>query len=312
MRVLIDKHIPFLAGILDDIAEVHYLDETEFTQQTVQDADALMVRTRVKCDANLLKNSKVKFIATATIGYDHIDTHFCEQHGITWFASAGCNSQGVCDYVQEALEYLQESNHLPKKPTIGVVGYGNIGTKVAQMAEKKGFDVLLNDAPKQIGCSLEELAQKADVITFHVPFTKSGAYATYHLADKALFERCKASCVLINASRGGVMDEESLLNKGLDCIVDCWENEPNINLRLLQHSLLASYHIAGYTMAGKVTASRMCLEALCSFFNLPQPNVQWDYEGKGDSEKGWLYRVSQQLKNHPNDFELLRNNYILR
>ncbi len=320
MRVLIDKYIPFLNGVLDDYAEVQHIAPEEFTPQSVRDADALLVRTRTRIDERLLAGSRVRFVATATIGYDHIDTDYCRQHDIAWTACPGCNAQAVCDYVEEALDTLSPQLSSNQPPTIGVVGYGHVGTLVAAMAKRKGYCVLVSDPPLGIGVGPDEIAQNCNIITFHTPLTKDGPYPTYHLADEAFLSLCKPDVLLINAARGGVLDEQAVLRhkqtpqgRGMRLCIDCWEGEPAINHALVLVADLASYHIAGYSLAGKMRASEMCLQALCKFFALPALSINKKTVSlQGDSDKGWLSRVSQQLKSQPNQFEQLRKQYKLR
>lgn len=303
MHVLIDQYIPFLNGVLDPYATVEFIAPEEFTPARVQDADALIVRTRTRINKDLLAGSRVQFVATATIGYDHIDTSLDIPY---WTACPGCNAQAVCDYIQEALLAVQ----LPYK-SIGIVGYGHVGSRVAAMAKQLGMDVLINDPPKGLGVSLDEIADQCDIITFHTPLDET----TYHLCDAAFLSKCRPHALIINAARGGIVDEQALFESHHPCIIDCWENEPAIHHALCQspQTLLASYHIAGYSVEGKRNASQMCLDALCRFFNLPLLSVNTDQMPPlGDSQPGWLTRVSNQLKAHPENFETLRKQYPLR
>lgn len=311
MLVLIDKYVPFLQGVLEPYATVRYLEPEAFTPDVVKEADALIVRTRTKCNAALLDGSRVQFIATATIGFDHIDRAYCEAHDIAWTNCPGCNAQAVCDYVEEALDTCLPSL---EGRCLGVVGVGHVGSLVAKMAERRGMRVLLNDPPKGIGVPLEEVAAKCDVITFHTPPTKQpAAFPTYHLCDESFLQQCKPNALIINASRGGVVDEEALLRSGHACVIDTWEGEPRMNPELLAKAELASFHIAGYSLQGKENASRHCLEALCKHFGLPALTVaRTDDVVHGDSAAGWLKRVTETLREHPEAFESLREQYVLR
>ena len=301
-------------------ASTEYITPEEFTNSRVKDADALIIRTRTHADARLLAGTRVRMVATATIGYDHIDTAWCEQHGVHWTACPGCNAQGVCDYVEEALREVESRRGTGEgMMTIGIVGVGHVGSKVAQMAERRGYRVLLNDPPKGIGVTLDEIAEESDIVTFHTPLTTDGDYRTFHLCDSGFLSKCKSNAVIINAARGGVVDEEALLESGHECVIDCWENEPAINTRLLEsrNTVAASYHIAGYTAEGKMNATRMCIDALRTFFSLPalpdeEKTLTLQPEEKGDSARGWLRRVTEQLKARPGDFEQLRKQYKLR
>lgn len=318
MKILIDKYVPFIQGVLEPYAEVSYLEPEQFTPARVHDADALIIRTRTKCNAALLDGSRVRFIATATIGYDHIDRDYCAAHDIYWANSPGCNAQAVCDYVEEAINALTAGSNL----TIGVVGVGHVGSLVARMAEKRGMRVLLNDPPKGIGVTLDEIARECDIITFHTPLIKGDApYPTYHLCDAAFLQQCKPGAVIINAARGGIVDEPALVASGHPCIIDTWEGEPSLNRELLSYAQLASYHIAGYSLQGKINATNNCLSELCRYFALPTLHAATPFTPSngatlvnpdGDNAPGWLARISDVLKAHPEDFEVLRESYILR
>ena len=320
MLLVIDKYIPFICDTIrqasaEDWQQVQVLplDAEEITPSVVRDADALFVRTRTQINAALLAQSSVRLVATATIGYDHIDQDFCRQAGIRWVSCPGCNAQAVCDYIEEALLTLQTPLKAKK---IGIVGVGHVGSLVAEMAERHGMQVLLNDPPRHIGVSLDEIAQTCDIITFHTPLTRSGDYPSYHLCDEAFLRRCRPDTLIINAARGGVVDEAALLAAGQPCVIDTWENEPRLNRELLQFASLASFHIAGYSVQGKYNASQTCLDAFWQQFGLSPLQIDKKVvplqQKYGDSASGWLSRVSDALKAHPDQFEQLRKQYRLR
>ena len=317
-QVIIDKGIPFLEGVFPPEIDVRYLSPEEITPEAVHYADALFVRTRTQINKGLLHGSNVRFVATATIGFDHIDQEFCREAGIHWVSCPGCNAQAVCDYVEEAIAYLRPQQ---SQLTIGVVGYGYVGKLVAKMAQRRGYQVLLSDPPLGIGMSLEELAPLCDVLTFHTPLTRTGKYPTYHLCNADILRRCQPNTLIINAARGGVIDEQALLSTlntqrstlNYTTAIDCWENEPNLNQELLKKVDLASFHIAGYSIQGKMNASEMCLRAFCEFFSLPILSINKKVVPlQGDSEPSWLKRISDQLKAKPEYFEQLRKQYRLR
>ena len=317
-QVIIDKGIPFLEGVFPPEIDVRYLSPEEITPEAVRCADALFVRTRTKINKELLQGSNIRFVATATIGFDHIDQDYCREAGIHWVSCPGCNAQAVCDYVEEAISSIKSGENAL---TIGVVGYGHVGQLVAQMAQKRGYQVLLSDPPLGIGMSLEQLAPLCDVLTFHTPLTREGEHPTYHLCDANILRLCKPNTLIINAARGGVIDEQALLSTlntkhstlNYKTAIDCWEGEPNLNQELLKKVNLASFHIAGYSIQGKMNASEMCLRAFCEFFSLPILSINKKAVPlQGDSEPGWLKRISDQLKAAPEHFEQLRKNYPLR
>jgi erythronate-4-phosphate dehydrogenase len=198
-------------------------------------------------------------------------------------------------------------------PTIGVVGVGHVGSLVAKMAERRKFRVLRNDPPKNIGVSLDKIAENSDIITFHVPLTfqSSTLYPTYHLCDEAFFAKCSPHALIINAARGGVVDEQALLRSGHPYILDTWENEPHVNTEVLRHAFRASMHIAGYSVEGKRNASQNCLDVIAQMFSL-QPIMLPQTSSHGDTAPGWLERITRQLKANPEAFESLRKNYPLR
>jgi erythronate-4-phosphate dehydrogenase len=321
-QVIIDKGIPFLEGVFPPEIEVLHLSPEDITPEAVRYADALFVRTRTRINKELLHGSNIRFVATATIGFDHIDQDYCREAGIHWVSCPGCNAQAVCDYVEEAIASSPHRLIASSPITVGIVGYGHVGKLVAQMAERKGYKVLLSDPPLGIGLPLEQLAPLCDVLTFHTPLTRGGEYPTYHLCDANILRLCKPGTLIINAARGGVIDEQALLSclsplasspHRLIASIDCWENEPNINQDLLKHVELASFHIAGYSIQGKMNASEMCLRAFCEFFSLPILSINKKVVPlQGDSEPGWLKRISDQLKAAPEHFEQLRKQYKLR
>lgn len=336
MKVIIDNKIPFIREAIEKIADsVIYAPGKEFTPQLVRDADALIIRTRTRCDRELLEGSKVRFIATATIGFDHIDTAYCREAGITWTNAPGCNSASVAQYVQSALLLLQQLKGVQLSgQTLGVVGVGNVGSKIVGIGRELGMRVLLNDLPRQDKegkagfSSLQTLAAACDILTFHVPLYKEGPYKTFHLADDTFFRTLRRRPVLINTSRGEVVETNALLNAledGLvsDAIIDVWENEPDINLTLLNKVFLGTPHIAGYSADGKANATRMSLDALCRFFHIdadyrivpPQPENPVISTGSMAEAYLQMYdprQDSEALKAHPERFEKLRGDYPLR
>ena len=322
LTIIYDSGIPYLAEtILQNWRRVRIipLKSEEIDASAVREADVLIIRTRTRIDASLLAGSRVQLVCTATIGFDHIDIAYCESHGIQWMSCPGCNAQAVCDYIEEALdEYSPFAHSLADYSplTLGIVGVGHVGSRVAQMAQRKGYQILLNDPPKEIGVSLDEIAQKCDIITFHVPLDTT----TYHLCNTHFLDRCKPDALIINASRGGVVDEKALLCSGHPFILDTWENEPDIYPDVLRKAFRASMHIAGYSVEGKRNASQMCLDAIARHFQLPPVSLLSENKmERGDSAPGWLERLTLKLKADINSvespaahFEQLRKAYLLR
>jgi erythronate-4-phosphate dehydrogenase len=198
VKLIIDDKIPYIRGIFEHVAEVAYLPGAKITPEVVHDADAIITRTRTICNEDLLKGSSVKFIATATIGYDHIDTDYCRRAGIQWTNAPGCNSKSVEQYVASALMVLTEKDLVNlKQSTIGIVGVGNVGSKVARIAELLGMKVLMNDPPRARAegpekfVNLQTILEEADIISLHVPLNMKGEDATFHMADEIFFSSLK-------------------------------------------------------------------------------------------------------------------------
>lgn len=321
MKVIVDHKIPYIEEAIAKIAdEVVFLPGDAFTKEVIKDADALIVRTRTRCDRSLLEGSEVKFIATATIGYDHIDTDYCRETGIAWTNCPGCNAGSVEQYVRSVLLLLKQEKGLAlENAVLGIVGVGHVGSRVKRMAEELGMKVLLNDPPRvdkgEDGfVDLATIATECDVITFHTPLNREGKYATLHLANEDFLFSLKRCPYLINASRGEVVDTAALLaalaaGKVKDAVIDTWEYEPNISRELLEVAYLATPHIAGYSADGKANATRMSLEALCKFFGVETDFEIVPPEGPNDYNPT---RDSEWLKKTPGKFEWFRGNYPLR
>lgn len=335
MKVVVDDKIPYIKEYISQLADqVVFLPGASITPTDVKDADALIIRTRTRCDSTLLANSRVRFIATATIGFDHIDTEYCRQNHIAWVNSPGCNAGSVAQYVQSALLALQEEKDINlHNMRMGIVGVGHVGSLICETARSFGMEILCCDPPRadqgETGfVSLEEIAKKCDIISFHTPLIKEETYCTYHMADKTFFDSLIHKPIIINTSRGEVIETQALLsaiknNLVSETIIDVWEHEPEINLELLNQTFIGTPHIAGYSADGKANATRMVLEAFCHFFKIPSNNFNIKlptveiipnectlnelqlalYDPRNDSKK---------LKSSPRLFENLRSNYPLR
>ena len=358
-RIIIDANIPYIRGAFDDVADVEYLVAKDITHDKAMNADALIVRTRTRCNAELLEGTRVKMIATATIGIDHIDTEYCDTHGIQWTNAPGCNAESVAQWVGSALAvWANEHNCSLIGKTIGIVGHGHVGKRVERLAHKLGMNVLLNDPPLALEnpdryVDLHTIARECDVITFHTPLTREGEFATYHLADEQFFEiikkrtkqhtpppcgtspktgeEYKSSPLIINAARGGIINEKALLDSLLptpcslllDFAIDCWDGEPETNPELRQRALIATPHIAGYSADGKYNASQQVVEAVAKALNIKPNTIEGLSEKKttdkeGDELKDELlnnYNIladSDALKAESEKFEYFRSNYPVR
>lgn len=286
MKIIADNTVPYLKGIAEPFAEVEYLNSNQFTPQSVQKADALIIRSIDKCTRELLEDSCIKLITTATIGFDHIDTDYCREAGIVWKNAPGCNAVSVAQYVLASLVSLSlRKRETLKGKTIGIIGVGHVGKEVEKLCTAYGMHILRNDPPRAAAegadgfVSLETISREADIITFHTPLTKDGPFATRHLADRTFFHSLQKKPWFINASRGAVHDTEALLEafkSGLisELVLDCWENEPNIHRELLDLTSIATPHIAGFSADGKANGTRMCLENISTFFQVEIEKLQ--------------------------------------
>ncbi len=328
MKIIVDDKIPYIREKLSFLAdEVVSMRGTEIRADDVCDADALIVRTRTRCDEQLLSNSRVQLVATATIGFDHIDVEYMKHAGISWTNCPGCNSGSVAQYVECSLLLLAQNKGLRlEQATLGIVGCGHVGSKVRAVGQRLGMRVLVCDPLLDDSdfVSMDMIECESDVITFHVPLTLNGQYATYHLADIEFFHRLQRTPYIINTSRGEVVDGVALLaalneQHVSDAVIDVWEHEPQVSLPLLDRVFIGTPHIAGYSADGKVNADNMVIDALCQHFHLPHPGkisaplLPADFVYTGDPLQ--LYNPledSKKLKNNPHDFEYFRNHYPLR
>jgi len=280
MKIICDDKIPYLEGVLEPFAEVVYLHGNSTTAEMVKDADVLVTRTRTICSREVLEDSNVRFIATATIGFDHIDTDYCKTAGIEWVNAPGCNAESVNQYVSSALfSYSIRKGYNLKGKTIGIVGVGQVGSRIAKTCEILGMDVLLNDPPRERAegsaqfASLQTIRERADIISFHVPLNTEGVDKTFHMAGQKFLKGLKKQPLLINTCRGEVFDTKAVYrarqaNDISGLVIDCWENEPQLDLDLLKLVDFATSHIAGYSRDGKSNGTKRSVQAISKFFGL--------------------------------------------
>ena len=336
MKIVIDEKIPYMKEALEAMGHsVVAKAGSDIDASDVKSAEALFVRTRTFCNAALLDGSSVKFIGTATIGYDHIDADYCSRNAIRWHNAPGCNADAVLQYVQSSIySWCKKSDMQLDSITLGIVGVGQIGGRVARWAESQGMRVLRNDPPREASgeegfVPLERIAAECDIITFHPTLTRTGAHPSFHLADKAFFDSLQHTPLIINASRGPVVDNCALLaayreGKIGDIVIDVWEGEPEINLELLEAAFIATPHIAGYSSEGKFNATKIVLQQFADFSGyckelpitpLPSPDEQIASTGDIASLLLSIYNPAvdcEALKKAPRLFEELRNNYNFR
>ncbi len=281
MKVVADHKIPFLKGVLEPLSDVIYLPVNEITCEHLKDADGLLTRTRTQCNEKLLAGTNVKFIASATIGFDHIDTAWCEKNGILWTNAPGCNAGSVYQYVASVLVNLSQKQGFNfSDRSLGVIGIGNVGRKIVKLGEWLGMRVLLNDPPrarKEGTCgyvSIEGIIRECDIITCHVPLNLEGEDKTFHLINESILRKLHPNTILINSSRGEVIDNKALKTiikekRIAAAVLDVWENEPNIDKELVEMLDIVTPHIAGYSADGKANGTSMSIQSLSKFFNLP-------------------------------------------
>lgn len=331
-HIVVESHIPFIRGVFEQAgASVSYIAPEEINAAGVADADALVVRTRTRCDSALLAGSRCRIVASATIGTDHIDLEWCRSAGIEAVNAPGCNAPAVAQYllasVIEALPGAVESG-----ATLGVVGCGNVGSIVARWGRSIGLNVLQCDPPRAAReggsgfVTLDEIARCADIITFHTPLTREPLpFATRHMVDSAFLGSLRRKPMIVNSARGAVVDTPALIEaceRGLTgpLAIDCWEGEPAIDRRLLEIATIATPHIAGYSRQGKIRASQMAVDAVCRSLGLPPLEVDAPRpapvpEAVAAAEIAESYSPAAdtlRLKNAPDEFERLRNTYDLR
>ena len=338
MKIVADKHIPFLEGVFEPYAEVVYIDGRQINHNDIIDADALIIRTRTKCNADLLDGTKVSMIATATIGTDHIDLDYCREHNIEVHNAEGCNAGGVMQYVFSALYGIAARKGIKlDEATLGIVGVGHVGSKVEAMARHLGFKVLLCDPPRAEAegtegfCSLEYLLANSQIVTLHVPLDET----TRNMADEEFFMLMQPGAIFINASRGEVVDEQALISampKLGAVVIDTWNNEPCVNEELVEMVDIATPHIAGYSYQGKLNGTALAVQSVARHFGIrelydfyPETDVpdheplRLDLKDKTHGERAAVFQYNYPIftddfrfRMDPTAFEKLRSEYQYR
>ncbi len=329
MKIIADANIPYVAECFSSIGEIEIVRGREITPTVVAGADALIVRSVTRADSSLLAKSKVRFVGTATIGFDHVDTEYLSQNNIGFASAPGSNANSAAEYVIAALLEIGQKHKINLEgKSIGIIGVGNVGSRVAKKAAALGIKVKLNDPPlqRQTGdpkyLSIEELFD-CDFITLHTPLTFDGVDKTFHLADEKFFQSLKQKCVFINASRGAVVDsialKAAIKSRQLKAVaLDVWGNEPNIDVEILKMIDIGTPHIAGYSLDGKITGMIMIYKAACNYFGispkfdiedfLPEPIVPELAVNPGDSdEQEVLWKTVQKVYDISKDDRRLRD-----
>lgn len=338
LKIVADKAIPFLEGVFDPYADMTYLPGDKIGPEDVKDADVLMVRTRTKCNAALLEGSKVKFIATATIGTDHIDFPYCDSQGIVVRNAPGCNAGGVMEYVFSALYGLASRRSISLQgDTIGIIGVGHVGSLIERMGRALGFKILKCDPPRAEAegsfgfCDLEYLLQNSQIVTLHVPLDET----TRGMANSEFFSLMQPGAFFINAARGEVVCDDALkaaIPKLGPVIIDTWNHEPDIDLDLMDKVAIATPHIAGYSYQGKQNGTAAAVRAVAHYFGItelyeffPKTDLPENEAVKldlKDLNQGEIASVLQynypiftddfMLRLNPENFDRLRSEYNYR
>lgn len=338
IKIVADKNIPFLEGLFEPYADIVFKDGKDINAADVKDADALLIRTRTRCNAELLEGSKVSIIATATIGTDHIDLDWCKANGIRVYNAQGCNAGGVMQYVFSALYGTASRKGIKLDgATMGIIGVGNVGKKVEHMAKYLGFNVLKCDPPRaekegpEGFCDLEYLLANSNIVTIHTPLDET----TKGMADSHFFDLMRPGTFFINTSRGEVVDDQALMEaipKLGPVIIDTWNNEPDINPQLMDMVDIATPHIAGYSFQGKQNGTASAVRAIARHFGImglfhffPTSDIpehqpkKLDLKGKNQGEITAVFQYNYPIftddfmfRMQPDNFEKMRSEYQYR
>lgn len=312
MKIVVAETVFLGKEAFETLGETSVIPDRQIGPDHLNDADALIIRSKTAVTPNLLARSPVRFIGTATAGFEHLDTAFLDEQEIAWCAAPGCNADSVADYLVSALLCLHADHGVDLEArTLGVIGVGQVGSRVARRAEALGMTILLNDPPRaeregeDAFTPLDDLLSQSDAVTLHVPLTKAGPFPTRHMADASFFQRMKPGALFINASRGAVVDSDALLramenNPIKQCVLDVWDPEPHLREDLLRSVTLGTPHIAGHSLEGKLNGTVQVYREACRFFGQqacwdPQPflppcstpTLHLDVSGKSDLDLLW-------------------------
>ena len=290
LHLVIDDAVPFAQEIFGHLGHIDLIPGRDIQNQHLSHADALIIRSRTQVDAELIANSPVKFIGSTVVGLDHVDQPLLAEQGIHFYSAQGCNANSVAEFILKAmLEMAQKYQFTLKDKTLGVIGVGNVGSRLVEKARIIGMNVIINDPPRARSesthfvtatqeaiafSSLDECMQ-ADMISVHTPLNKDGDFPTLDLINAERVLALQPHQILINAARGGIVNEEAWKqSQPLAKVIDCWCNEPNIDLDLLAQADIATPHIAGHSFEAKLNGSVMVYQQLCQFFNI-EPHYDW-------------------------------------
>jgi len=285
MKIIIDSQIPLAQELFTPWGDVKLLTQHDISHQTIKNADCLIIRSVTKVNKELLETSQIKFVGSTTSGMDHMDLDWLKKNNIDYANAPGCNADAVCNYVISCVDAAKKLGFLQSEnPRVGIIGVGQVGKRVARALKELHFTVLLNDPPRSEGDAsfyqtpLSEF-NNLDLICLHTPLTINGQHKTFHLIEENFLKRQKPHCLLLNAGRGAVIDNNALLNAGrhLEWCFDVWEDEPNLHLEVLAHATIATPHIAGNTIEAKQRGTIIVAKALQSTFKLPDNPILKTY-----------------------------------
>ncbi len=319
MKIVCASSVLDGAATFAPLGDVTVLTEEEIGPDDLRDAEILVTRSKAKINQSLLEGSAVRFVGCAVAGTDHIDENWLNQTDIAWYNAAGCNANSVAEYIITALLHEAETHQFEcAQCTLGIIGVGHIGSRVAAKAEALGMTVLLNDPPRALAegrdhwdfIDLEDLLPAADIVTCHVPYTADGPFATEHLINHRFVSQLTPGCLLINAARGEIMASDAVhqgLSQGVlrQAVLDVWENEPRIAKDLLDRVDIGTPHIAGYSYEGRLNGTQMVFEACCRFLEIEPPPLEvaadpavqpaaQTLDGRGLTDQQILQRLTQQ------------------
>lgn len=284
MHILADENIPLVDEFFAGLGEIRRMPGRSINRAALENVDLLLVRSVTRVDRELLDGTAVKFVGTCTIGTDHLDLDYLEQAGIDWASAPGCNARGVVDYVLGSLLALAElrGDTLAQR-SYGVVGAGEVGGRLVEVMRGLGWDVRVCDPPRQVReaggfVSLDEVLAECDVVSLHTPLSMGGDWPTFHLFDQERLSNLRPGAWLINASRGAVVDNVALRDvllqrPDIDAVLDVWEGEPQVDVELAGLCRIATPHIAGYSLDGKLRGTAQIYAAFCAVRGL-EPAVE--------------------------------------
>lgn len=326
MKIVADENMPLVQELFGSFASVVPVAGRNINRNHLLDADVLLVRSITQVNPDLLQGSKVKFVGSATIGTDHIDQAYLSEQGIQFAYAPGCNAQAVAEYVLTAMAYWGAHRQKDlRQCSVGIIGAGNVGSKVAQVLQLLGIEYALNDPPLEEKGDPRQFVsfqaiQQCDIVTCHVPLTNQGQYVTHHLINQQFLSQMSSGSLLINSSRGPVLDNAAALHckqaaQDIDCVLDVWENEPNVDMDLLNQSLIATPHIAGYSQEGKIRGTYQLYQAVCQWQSI-EPEFalrdllpeapKWNPPAELSADTGFLHQNLRRFYDIKNDDQRMR------